>query len=66
MWGDLMAIESDALQQIEELRRELHRRLGGCYDPARVAELASISQEFDRLVVAVTRQEWRRGTGEKG
>ncbi|MFZ5827197.1 MAG: Spo0E family sporulation regulatory protein-aspartic acid phosphatase [Bacillota bacterium] len=50
--------EKDRLAQIEELRAELHRRMGGHYDPRQMARLVGISQELDKLVVEVTRQQW--------
>lgn len=60
-----MTSEQDQLRQIEELRLELHRRLGGQYAPERVAQLVEISQQLDRLVVEVTRRQWS-GAGPSG
>lgn len=50
--------EKDSLSQIEELRAELHRRMGGRYDSQQMARLVGISQELDKLVVEVTRRQW--------
>ncbi|MFZ5813766.1 MAG: aspartyl-phosphate phosphatase Spo0E family protein [Bacillota bacterium] len=53
--------EKERLRQIEELRSELHRQMGGGYDPVRLAQLVETSQELDRLVVEVTRRQCSRG-----
>lgn len=45
------------LQEIEELRRQLHKGLGSRYDPIRLQALAPISQELDRLAVELGRQQ---------
>lgn len=58
-----MTSEQDRLRQIEELRLEIHRRMGGRYDPVQLANLVTISQELDKLVVEVTRQQWSRNGG---
>lgn len=58
------ARDKDRLLQIEELRAKLHRRMGGRYDAAEMAKLVDISQELDKLVVEVTRQQWS-GSGTK-
>lgn len=55
--------EKDCMRQIEELRTELHRRMGGRYEPDRVGQLVTISQELDKLVVEVTRQQWTHEEG---
>jgi hypothetical protein len=52
-----MAASPQVLMQIEELRRQLHERMGAQYDPARLQTLVPISQELDRLVVQVSREE---------
>jgi hypothetical protein len=44
-------------EEIEALRRQLHKCLGSGYDPARLQALAPISQELDRLTVELARQE---------
>lgn len=46
----------ESLCQIEVIRAELHRQSGGRYDSATVSRLLNLSQELDRLVVAVTRE----------
>jgi hypothetical protein len=52
-----VAVSQELLRAIEELRRELHRGLGSQYDPVRLQALAPISEELDRLAVAVGWQE---------
>jgi len=48
------------LQEIEDLRRQLHQGLGSKYDPDRLQALAPISNELDRLTVELVRQELTR------
>jgi hypothetical protein len=60
-----MTSERDRLRQIEELRSEMHRRMGGRYDPGRLSQLVHISQELDKLVVEVTRDQLSRQGGER-
>lgn len=52
-----MAAPANVYEEIEALRRQLHKCLGSGYDPARLQALAPISQELDRLTVELARQE---------
>ncbi|HWI64784.1 MAG TPA: aspartyl-phosphate phosphatase Spo0E family protein [Symbiobacteriaceae bacterium] len=52
-----MTTSARVLQEIEELRRQLHKGLGSRYDPIRLQALAPISQELDRLAVELGRQQ---------
>lgn len=47
------------MQEIEDLRRQLHKGLGPKYDPVRLQALAPISLELDRLAVELGRREMR-------
>lgn len=44
-------------QEIEDLRRLLHKSLGSGYDPVRLQALAPISRELDRLAVELGREQ---------
>jgi len=61
-----MQSESELLRQIEALRQELHRRMGGRYTPSQTADLERISRELDRLVVEYTRIQWQARSRENG
>lgn len=50
-----MKAESEIVQEIEELRRRLHKAIGSRYDPDRVQMLRPISREIDRLTLELTR-----------
>lgn len=52
-----MTSSPKVLQEIEDLRRQLHKGLGSRYDPARIQALAPISHELDRLAVEIGRRE---------
>ena len=52
-----MTSSPTVLQEIEDLRRQLHKGLGSLYDPVRLQALAPISQELDRLAVELGRRE---------
>lgn len=52
-----MTSSPKVLQEIEDLRRQLHKGLGSRYDPVRLQELAPISHELDRLAVELGRRE---------
>ncbi len=52
-----MTTSSQLLHQIEQLRQKLHQGLGSQYDPVRMQELVSLSEELNRLTVEWTRRE---------
>lgn len=52
-----MSSSAHVMNQIEELRRQLHQGLGSTYDPARLQALAPISEELDRLAVELAKME---------
>ena len=52
-----MLASGKVMQEIEELRQQLHRGLGAGYDPVRLQALAPISHELDRLAIELGRKE---------
>lgn len=55
-----MGQERQARERIEALRTQLYDGARGSLDPQQVAGLLPISQELDRLSVALLRARWQR------
>lgn len=58
-------VERETRTRIEELRQQLHQEMKGALTPRQLTGLLPISQEIDRLSVALIRRRWARaGTGQ--
>ncbi|MBP2017647.1 hypothetical protein J2Z79_001032 [Symbiobacterium terraclitae] len=55
-----MGLDRQAQERIETLRMQLYDGLRGSLDPRQVDGLLPISQELDRLSVALLRARWQR------
>jgi len=55
-----MGLERQTQERIEALRAQLYDGLRGPLDSQQVARLLPISQELDRLSVALLRARWQR------
>ncbi len=58
-----MEAERETRARIEELRQRLHRAAQEPLTRGQVSGLLPISQEIDRLAVALIRSRWERGAG---
>lgn len=53
-------LERETRTRIEELRQQLHQEMKGALTPRQLTGLLPISQEIDRLSVALIRRRWAR------